>query len=88
MTAARGVAAVVLGTVVGAALWAVGEAVIHGVCGLPVLHTLWCTTPGGTIGRELDIYDILALPFAVGVTIAGFWAVLVRRQSLRDWLDS
>jgi hypothetical protein len=77
----RAVAAVLGGFVLGIALWAVGEVVLHGVCSVPVLKVLWCTyAPGplGSVGRDLDIFDLLALPFVVIAVTAELWRRWVR----------
>jgi hypothetical protein len=85
MQALKGLAAVACGIVAGATVWIVGELLLHGACGIPVLHILWCTVgPAGSVGKQLDIFDWLALPVAIGVTISVFWKVWVRGG---EWLE-
>ena len=78
----RALAAIVCGAVGGAVAWVVGELIVHGVCGIPVLHFLWCTIgpgPGGSIaGPKLDFFDVLAFPLFVAIGISAFWKVWVR----------
>jgi hypothetical protein len=79
MQALKGLAAVASGIVAGATVWIVGELLLHGTCGIPVLHVLWCTVgPGESVGKRLDIFDWLALPVVTGVAVSVFWKVWVR----------
>lgn len=57
----------ILGAVAGICLWALMIVVTTGVCSVPVLSVLWCTTPFGSIPTSITFWDLVLL---VGMPIA------------------
>ena len=72
------IAAVMVGAILGVAMWTVGEVVIHGPCGVPFIQGLWCNDISPLRAtEELGLADVLGFVLFVGLGIGVMWGASV-----------